>query len=148
MSRDNGQEDEALLETTQEAMKLALENGEDTKSPPGAISEADKQSMGVLKGIIRIEDTEDYKQILYLSNFLDYHQANKVAAACEEAFRYDLELRPILDWCICQCAVCTDKSLQGMSRAHMGLQGVVKREITYPANLKRRQEDDRKVQAY
>jgi len=139
---NNGHEDPVALETTKSALDQVMEGADKLTAASGAISEGEKQSAGVLKSLITIEDKEDYQQILYLAKFLTFEQASKVAAAIEEAFRYDLTLRPIMTWVVAQCAVGGNKTWSGMSRAELGALGVIRREINIPNYGQNKKEGD------
>lgn len=79
------------------------------KRGESSIATMGKSYQGVLQKIATAvtpkEETQEYRQILLLGNYLSAEEADRVTAAIDESFRYGLSLRPILDWVINRCAV-------------------------------------------
>lgn len=111
-------EDEILKEVAHDLDNMK-EIGSDSMSPTA--------KLGVLQKIITaIVKDDDYRQVLLLGCFDSKQEAMLASDAISERKRYGVDITPIVDRVIAQCAIHADrveKALKGMTHYNLNNQG-------------------------
>ena len=130
----------ALAKMEQEAIRKASETMRElTESGQDAYSM--EQKLGVLQRVVTaVGKDEDYRQILLLAAFDNKQEAMLASDAITERKRYGVDIQPILDRVIAQCAVKSgrvDKVLSAMTSYSLNMQS----HGGHTPSWKRKQED-------
>ena len=105
LPRNNGHDDPAAVEETED-LDAVRKNLEKLTRGDGTLVTVPKQYMGVLQKLAStIEGDDQYRQALYMADFLNEGDAQDAAAAIMEAKRYGGSVEPIVDQIIAMCAV-------------------------------------------
>ena len=140
MEEDNGHKSSsALAEFEKTAIAAAAATMQElTESGNDAYSM--EQKLGVLQRVVTaVAKDDDYRQILLLAAFDNKQEANLAADAITERKRYGVDIQPILDRVISQCAVKSgrvDKVLTAMTTYSLNTQSGA-----HLPGWKRKQED-------
>ncbi len=115
--KDNGREEytqQVAGDLTEDQLREARDQMRDLIAEGdiqvGIGSDQMEQKLGVLQRMITaVQADKEYRQILLLAAFDDKTEALLVADAIDERERYGVDIHPILNRVICQCAVHGDR---------------------------------------